>query len=320
LRPHLRIAIQLLVSGALIAYLLWRINLDKVASLVAHADLFPLLLTLVVFVALTWGLAWRWQLLLEAKRIHEALGWLTRMYFVGQAASQVLPTGIGGDAVRILEHSRRRPNAKADVAAAVLVERATGAAATFALVAIGLVLAATLHERVREFVWIEAGLVSAAVAGGYLLFSLRARRQLARLVPAARTVRLDAIGRSLYLALHGYRDHVPTLLAVTGISFVLQVARVLGIWLCGESVGVHLSPVPYLILGPLLFLVMLVPFTINGIGLRETFFVAFLSHWNVGASHAFTTGFLYFAITIASTLPGAILLLSSRFQRTVPAA
>jgi uncharacterized protein (TIRG00374 family) len=242
------------------------------------------------------------------------------MYFVGQAASQALPTGIGGDAVRILEHSRRRPTEKSEVAAAVLVERATGAAATFTLVAIGLVLAASLHERVRVFVWVEAALVAAALVAGWVLFSLRARRLLAHLIPAARRVRLDAIARSLYLALHGYRDRVRTLVAVTAVSLALQVARVLGIWLCGESVGVHLSPVPYLILGPLLFLVMLVPITINGIGLRETFFVAFLARWNVGADDAFATGFLFFAVTIASALPGAFLLLRPRFRLTVPPA
>jgi hypothetical protein len=104
------------------------------------------------------------------------------------------------------------------------------------------------------------------------------------------------------------------------VSLALQVARVVGIWLCGIAVGIRLSPVPYLILGPLLFLVMLVPITINGIGLRETFFVAFLGRWNVGADHAFTTGFLFFAVTIASALPGAFLLLRPRFRLTVPPA
>ena len=38
-----------------------------------------------------------------------------------------------------------------------------------------------------------------------------------------------------------------------------------------------------MILGPLLFLVMMVPFTINGLGVREAFFVAFLGRFGVGA-------------------------------------
>ena len=54
-------------------------------------------------------LAWRWQRLLGAKGIDEPLGWLTRTYFVSYTAGQVLPTSIGGDAVRVFETARRHP-------------------------------------------------------------------------------------------------------------------------------------------------------------------------------------------------------------------
>jgi hypothetical protein len=58
-------------------------------------------------------------------------------------------------------------------------------------------------------------------------------------------------------------------------------------------------------MGPLLFLVMLVPFTVNGLAVRESFFVSFLTALGVGADPAFATGLLFFAVTIALALPGA---------------
>jgi hypothetical protein len=58
-------------------------------------------------------------------------------------------------------------------------------------------------------------------------------------------------------------------------------------------------------MGPLLFLVMLVPFTINGLAVRESFFVSFLGNLSVGADAAFAAGFLFFLVTIAMALPGA---------------
>ena len=51
-------------------------------------------------------------------------------------------------------------------------------------------------------------------------------------------------------------------------------------------------------LGPLLFLVMLVPFTINGLAVREAFFVNFLGKLGVGADAAFATGLLFFVMTV----------------------
>jgi hypothetical protein len=70
-------------------------------------------------------------------------------------------------------------------------------------------------------------------------------------------------------------------------------------------VGVELSPRPYYVMGPLLFLVMLVPFTINGLAVRESFFVSFLGKLGVPPDPAFATGFLFFVVTIVVSLPGA---------------
>jgi hypothetical protein len=83
---------------------------------------------------------------------------------------------------------------------------------------------------------------------------------------------------------------------------------VLAIWLTGKAVGVDLSPRAYYVMGPLLFLVMLVPFTINGLAVREAFFVSFLGQLGVNADAAFATGFLFFVVTVALSLPGAVIL------------
>ncbi len=82
----------------------------------------------------------------------------------------------------------------------------------------------------------------------------------------------------------------------------------LPIWLAGKAVGVDLSPRPYYVMGPLLFLVLLVPFTINGLAVRESFFVSFLTRLDVSAERALATGFLFFLVTMALSLPGAVIL------------
>ena len=69
-------------------------------------------------------------------------------------------------------------------------------------------------------------------------------------------------------------------------------------------------------LGPLLFLVMLVPFTVNGLGVREAFFVSFLGNLGVSADAAFACGFLFFLMTILLALPGlAVILWEKVFDR-----
>ncbi|HEY6054101.1 MAG TPA: lysylphosphatidylglycerol synthase domain-containing protein, partial [Gaiellaceae bacterium] len=105
--------------------------------------------------------------------------------------------------------------------------------------------------------------------------------------------------------LHAYRDH-PRLIGWTlALTVAVQALRILTIWLTGRAVGVHLSPLPYFVMGPMFFLVMLAPFTLNGFALREAFFVSFLGQLGIGADHAFATGFLYFLLSVALALPGA---------------
>jgi uncharacterized protein (TIRG00374 family) len=255
-------------------------------------------------------MAWRWQILLDSKGIHEPLGWLTRLYFVGYAAGQVLPTTVGGDAVRIVEHARRRPGARGEAAGAVLKERALGSAGTVLLVALGLALAAGRYENIELLVWLEVAFIVAILALAVLLFSRRTGRHLTeRVFPLGRRLRLDRPLASLYAAMHGYREQPWALAAVLAVTLATQFARVLAIWLCGEAVGIDLSPLVYVVLGPLLFLVMMVPFTINGLGVREAFFVAFLGRFDVDADAAFAAGFLFYAVTVATSLPGGLILL-----------
>jgi len=306
----IRVPLQLAVSGGILAFLLVQIDVARTVELVRTSNAGYLALALAIFLATTWLMALRWQILLAAKGIREPLGWLTRLYFVGYAAGQVLPTSMGGDAVRIVEHARRRPDAKGEVAGAVVLERVIGASGTLALVAVGLAAAVGRYDDIEVLVWVEIAGVLALAALAFLLFSRRTRRVLEeRVFPLGRRVRVDRALESVHRALHGYRDHGGVLVGTFALTLGIQLVRILAIWLCGEAVGVDLSPLVYVILGPLLFLVMLVPFTINGIGVREAFFVAFLGRFGVNADAAFATGFLFYAVTVATSLPGGLVLL-----------
>ena len=317
-RP-VKVSIQVLVSGAVIAYLVWSIDVTQTAELLADSKPGYVLAAFSIFLATTWVMAWRWQLLLAAKGMHEPLGWLTRLYFVAYAAGQILPTAIGGDAVRIIEHARRRPEAKANAAAAVLMERVIGAAGVLLVVAVGIAIAAGRYENVRALVFLEIVFVALTALILVTLFSRGLGRHLEeRVFPLGRRLRLEGPVSSLYRAMHEYRDAPRALLLVLGVTMAVQFVRIVAIWLCGEAVGVDVSPLVYFILGPLLFLIQMVPVTLNGLGVREVFFVEFLTRFDVSEPAALAAGVLFYAVTIAVALPGAFILLWRSVRSAVP--
>ena len=304
---RLRVGLTLLVTGLCAAYVLWKIDVGQTIEILGGTSVGWFLLAMTITLVTTWPMALRWKWLLDAKGIHDRLRWLTRAYFVSYAASQVLPTAVGGDAARIFETARRHPGNTGTIAGSVVLERAIGGAATLLLAAIGFLLAVG-HYDVGAYLWIEAFFVVATVLFGFLLFSKRAR-PLGRLVkPLLAVVRVDRLVGQVYQAMHSYRDHVGVLLVVFFVTLGVQAARVLAIWLSGEAVGIDLSPRPYYVMGPLLFLVMLVPFTLNGLAVREAFFVSFLGNLGVDGDSAFAAGFLFFVVTVLMAAPGAVIL------------
>lgn len=298
----------LLVTGLAVAYIVWKINLGQTAHVLANASFGWWFASLAIWVVSVWPLSWRWQRLLASTGVHERLGWLVRTTFVSYGAAQVLPTSLGGDASRIYETTRRHPGLRGPVAGTVLLERALGGAATLVLAAAGIALAVGGDYSLGAYVWVELAFVVLSVAGAFVLFSKRLHPVLHRLRPLLHRLRLEAVMRDVYVALHEYRHRLRLLTGVFFLTLGVQAVRVLAIWCAGKAVGVDLSPRPYYVMGPLLFLVMLVPFTINGLAVRESFFVSFLGTLGVSADQAFAAGFLFFVVTVVVALPGAAII------------
>ncbi len=302
-----RIVLTLTLTGACLAYILWQLDIGRTLDILVHSHLGWFFGAIAVMLGGVPPMAFRWQKLLEARGIREGLGWLNRAYLTAYTAGQVLPSAVGGDAYRIFETSRRHPGRLGDVSAIILLERALGGVATLALAAVGFALAIGRYD-VGAYLWIEGAFVFGTIVLAVLFFSRSARGLLRRFVPFLRRLRLERPLRAIYEGVHVFRGHARLLVWISLLTLAMQSVRVLAIWMAARAVGVDLSPRPYYVMGPLLFLVLLVPFTVNGIAVREAFFVSFLGQLGVEKEAALATGFLFFVVTVGLALPGAVIL------------
>jgi uncharacterized membrane protein YbhN (UPF0104 family) len=100
---RLRGIIQITISLVLMALILRRVHWDEVSAALRSIE--P------IWLAMAWGLfllgvvirSARWSTLLKALGIYRPLRELTLWYFVGGFFNVILPTGFGGDAVRVAE-------------------------------------------------------------------------------------------------------------------------------------------------------------------------------------------------------------------------
>jgi uncharacterized protein (TIRG00374 family) len=307
-RRPVRIALTLLLTGLALAYLVWKVDIHETVDTLLDAEPWWFVLAAGIMIGTAFPMAMRWQWLMRAQGLPDRLAWLTRAYFVAYTAGQVLPTSIGGDAMRVFETSRRHPGRTGSVTAIVLLERGLGGAATVLLGAVGFVLALGVYD-VGAYLWIEGLFVVGTLVLVFLFFARSARPLLARTQPLLRRLRVDRPLRALYDGVHHFRGHVRLLVAVFAFTIAIQALRVLAIWAGGKAVGIELGPRIYYVMGPLFVLVLLVPFTVNGLAVREAFFVSFLGSVGVPGEQAFAAGFLFFLVTATLALPGAAILL-----------
>ncbi len=303
----LRLALTLVLTGGCLAYILWQLDVGRTAHIVAHSNLGWFFGALAIMLGGVPPMAFRWQKLLEARGVRESYGWVNRAYLVSYTAGQVLPSAVGGDASRIFETARRHPGRLGDMTGIVILERALGGVATLTLAAVGFALAIGQYD-VGPYLWIEGVFVVGTIVLAVLFFSHGMRPLLRRLVPLLERLRLERPLRSFYEGVHVFRGHLRLMAWIFVLTLAVQAVRVLAIWMGGKAVGVELSPRPYYVMGPLLFLVLLVPFTVNGIAVREAFFVSFLTQLGVEKEAALATGFLFFVVTVGLALPGAVIL------------
>ena len=306
-RP-VRIAIGVTLTTLAVAYIVLKIDIQQTWDVLTSANLwwFGLAVTIMIATALPMALRWKW--LLVAQGIVERFWWLTRAYFVSYTAGQILPTSIGGDAVRIFETAKRHPGRSGDLTAIVLIERGLGGTATVLLGAFGFVLALG-HYDVSAYLWLEGAFVFGTLLLIALFFFRSARPLLRKLRPLLVRLRVERPLKAFYDGVHHYRGHMGLLLKVFVFTTAIQAVRILSIWASCRAVGIELSPRIYYVMGPLFFLVLLVPFTLNGFAVREAFFVSFLGSVGVDADAAFAAGFLFFLVTVALALPGGVILL-----------
>ncbi len=214
--------------------------------------------------------------------------------------------------MRAVELGRRTHDAP-EAVASVLIDRLVGVVSLVGLAVVA--YAAGGHSAGGVEVLIaEAVFGVAAAVVLALLFSPRLRGFAARWLEPRVDGRRLAAGERFYDALHAYREHRATLGAVFALAVVVQVTRIFVIVMLVKALGLDdVTTSSIFATAPVLFAALILPVSLNGIGVREAVFVYFLRDSTTPAQ-AIALGVAFFAVGAATALIGALILLV-RFAR-----
>jgi uncharacterized membrane protein YbhN (UPF0104 family) len=318
---------RLLGSLILVGLLVWRIDWRQVASAFAQLEVSYWLLALGLYL-LTQGVsAVRWQMLGHSLGLGGRWRDYLSHYFVGMFFNLVLPTSVGGDVVRAW-YLGRKDDTPRNKSESTSLAYASGSTSSHPLGRKTAAFLSVLADRVNGFAvlivvaclaalcspislpgWI-AGIVAGMGAACLLgLAALPLLPKLRRLLPAH--PRLTSLLDGADLCLSDRRS----LVWVTLLSLVVQVANVVLAWLIGEGMGLKVPPLYYGVLIPLVSILTLLPVSLNGMGLREFATIKLLDPLNVSSASAVTLSLLIFAVYAAASLLGGVVYLLGRSPR-----
>ena len=308
----LGLAIRALISGGLVA---WMVAHAAVADIVAaFAAVNPAWLALAIVLLFNGSFltAWRWRLLLTAQGVHLPQHLLFLSCIVAIFFKQFLPATLGGDASRFYDACRM--GAPRSVAAiALVVDRVLGLLALVLVAAVMLPFATELTDAYPGlYAWVLVA--AAALLLTTLMFfapdgaMIHRVGGLARLVPEKVQRKLERTTA----AVKAYRGRARELSALMVLSLALQLNVILFYWTVAQALGLAVPAAAWLVIVPIAIVVMLIPVSINAIGVREAIFVFLLAAYGVSTGEALAFAWLEYAMFLMYGLLGGVVFLLRR--------
>jgi uncharacterized protein (TIRG00374 family) len=249
----------------------------------------------------------RWQWLARPLGFNGPLHQYVGAYFVGMFFNLLLPTSVGGDAVRAV-YLNAGSGRKVAAVLSVLLDRMSGL-----LVLLGVACCAAVICPVPLPMWVQlaVGGVAGAAVVGLTLCPWIAKAACGLANSDGKLARIGRLAASTRDAMSVYRREPRLIVTSTLLSAVVQASSVLQVGLIGQAIGLDVPWAVYGVAAPMVALLTLLPVSLNGMGIRELGMIAFLGPAGVLEGSAMTVAFLWFLLQTAAGLLGAVVYLAA---------
>jgi len=298
-------ALRIGVSGLLFAFIIWKIDLGLVVEQFGRLRWDHAIWGTVLFAYSNVVGAIQWNMLLAGQGIHLSLRRATSFYFVGLYFSNFLPANLGGDVVRVYDVHRCAGKTE-EAVAATFFDRLFG---LVALAILAVVAALFSLSVIHNSIVMASGLGLAAVLAVVLgvTFSKTLAKRLEWILRPFGFAGLRSRLRAVYESAYAYRGKPGLLWATTGVALVVQILRVLVHYEMAGALGIEVSMKYFFLFIPVIAILIALPVSINGIGVREGAGILFFGQVGVSQAEAFSMGFLAYVVGVFVSLVGGVL-------------
>jgi len=290
-------ALRVAISAAVVSYILVTVDRQDLWTALSAVRLRMLVLPLILFLAGQGLSAVKWWMLGTSVGLERPLTDYMRFYFIGMFLNVFGLSTIGGDVARGLYlGDGERPGLALN---SVIFDRVSGLAILMAMGA-----AALLAFPRYDFPWL---LNAVCIVGGLVLVvAWSTCPRLVRFLPRSNRIR-----RQVENELEPFWCDRGLLARVSALSVLFHLSQVGVQYLLALAAGTRLPFSYCLVMHPILSIMMALPLSVGGFGVREGGYLYFLGHLNIDDSIAVTMGLLWWLMTALAGIAGAMVFFAS---------
>ncbi len=303
-KDMLLMALKIVISAGLIYYILRQTNITEIWAAMKSANPWLLVAAFMLHGVGYISSAYRWRQLLQAQKHDLPIPFLVESLAAAVFFNNLLPSTIGGDAMRAYDTSRRGVDKMKSVAI-VVVDRFLGLFALMIFAVVALSLATELTGKI-ENLWLWSLLTFASMALlAWILFAKKVDFNWLWNKPPFSIIKKPI--KKMTTAFADFQGKRKTLFWAMMLSLILQLAVVAHYYLISLALDLPIPFVKFLVIVPISTFVMMIPISINAIGLRENVSVFFLTIYGatIPASIAFAW-ITYGMVVLLGILGGVI--------------
>ena len=298
--------IKIFISCILILLVINTVDLFEIIELLKKVNLKIIIFSSFLILLVQYLLALRWRILLRCKRIGVPFKTLVGLQFLGFFFSTVLPTSIGGDIFKIWRFKK------------IFGKGTEALASIFAGRVIGVVslLSFFVFVILFNFKYIQSlevnllpPLLLILILGVFFIVFWKSFLRLKIVKKILKIFKLESKVPEFQKSFSEYKTCHFSLVSSFLISFVILFLTIGYNFLVARSLSLEVSFQSFLIFIPLIFLLTLLPFTINGWGIREGAYIFFFMQAGMAKEEALAIDIIIIFLSLLLCLPGGFIYL-----------
>lgn len=305
---YLVVTAKLIVTACLLYWLISILDFESLRNTLVKISI-PIIMLAMAMQILAFLLgAVRWWLLLNHAQGKVAFTRILPSYYLGLFFNNFLPTGMGGDVVRLL-HLKLRGMKLRYLVTSTVMDRGIGLVIVLLIGTMCSLLSSEIGSFGidRDFLIISVVILIVGIA---IIVSPWFGDILGYLHRRYRETRIRRETLETALLCYSYRSRPLLVLLAALLSLAMQ-TLVIGVYaVLGYSLGLNLPLVTYFVFIPIVFLASSLPISIGGLGVREGVLVGLLIASSADQQLAISLSLLYLLVLWLTTLPGAAILLT----------